>query len=186
MLLNFKPLSLETWNHFEDLFGTRGACGGCWCMSWRLRAADFEKQKGPGNKKAIHKLVENKEHIGIIAYQNKQPIGWCSFGPRENFIRLVKSKVLAPLDDERVWSISCFFIAKEYRKMGISTELLKAVIKFAKKKKVKILEGYPIVPYSNKIPAAFAWTGLPSTFINAGFSEAARRSKSRPIMRIYL
>ena len=58
--------------------------------------------------------------------------------------------------------------------------------KALKKKKVKILEAYPAEPYSNNIPAAFAWTGIPSAFIKAGFKVAERRSPKRPIMRYYL
>ncbi|MFA7418678.1 MAG: GNAT family N-acetyltransferase [Melioribacteraceae bacterium] len=184
--LTYKPLTTKNWKDFETLFGDRGACGGCWCMAWRLKSSQFEKQKGSGNKKAMRNLVEAKEQIGIIAYVGKIPVGWCSFAPREKYLRLEKSKVLAPIDDVPVWSITCFFMAKEYRKKGISTELLKSVVEFCKKKKVKILEGYPTVPYSNSIPAAFAWTGIPSAFAKAGFVEATRRSKTRPIMRYYL
>ena len=186
MNLTFKPLDEKAWSDFEILFGKRGACGGCWCMSWRLKTSEFEKQKGAGNKKAMRSLVQKNEQIGIIAYMDKKPIGWCAVAPRETFIRLDNSRVLKRIDDEPVWSITCFFITKEFRRKGLSTELLNGVINFCKKKKVKILEGYPIVPYNKNIPAAFAWTGIPISFEKAGFKEVERRSKSRPIMRYYL
>jgi GNAT superfamily N-acetyltransferase len=99
---------------------------------------------------------------------------------------LENSKVLARIDNEKVWSITCFFIAKEHRRKGLSSELLKAAINFCRKKKVKILEGYPTIPYANNTPAAFVWTGIPSAFEKAGFIETARRSKTRPIMRYCL
>ena len=38
----------------------------------------------------------------------------------------------------------------------------------------------------DKMPDAFAWTGLASAFIKAGFKECARRSETRPIMRFYI
>ena len=196
MKITVKPLSGSTWKDFENLFGERGACGGCWCMAWRLSASDFEKKKGTGNKKAMKSLVKKKEQIGLIGYLGKQPVGWCSVAPREKFIRLENSRVLKKIDDSPVWSISCFFIDKKFRRMGLSSELLKGVIEFCKKMnrkksikpgdKIHILEGYPSVPYDKNIPAAFAWTGIPSAFEKAGFTEAARRSKSRPIMRYYL
>lgn len=186
MKFTFKPLTEKTWNDFENLFGERGACGGCWCMSWRLKSSEFEEQKGAGNKKAMLGLVKKNEQIGIIAYLGKQPIGWCAAAPREKFIRLDNSRVLKRIDDEQVWSITCFFITKEFRRKGLSTELLNAVINFCKKKKVEILEGYPTVPYNKNIPAAFAWTGIPISFEKAGFEEVKRRSKSRSIMRYYL
>ena len=186
MKLSFKPLTEKTWNDFEELFGKRGACGGCWCMSWRLKSSEFEKHKGLGNKQKIKSLVKQKEQIGIIGYIENKPVAWCSVAPREKFIRLENSRVLKKIDDEPVWSISCFFITKEFRRKGLSTDLLKSVIAFCKKKKVRIIEGYPTVPYSKDIPAAFAWTGIPSSFESAGFEKAAKRSKSRPIMRYYL
>ena len=186
--LNIKCCELDKsrWNDFEKLFGERGACGGCWCMAWRLKPKDFEMLKGAGNKRAMRKIISNNETPGIIAYLNDNPVGWCAVAPREKYIRLANSKVLAKIDDKPVWSITCFFIAKQYRKMGISVELLKGVIKICKKKKVKILEAYPVEPYSKNIPAAFAWTGIPSAFEKTGFEVAERRSPKRPIMRYYL
>lgn len=185
MKLTFKPLTKKTWNNFENLFGERGACGGCWCMWWRLKSSDFEKQKGVSNKKAMRSLVKKGEQIGIISYAGNKPIGWCAVAPREKYIRLENSRVLKRIDDKPVWSITCFFIAKEYRKKGVSADLLKGVVAFCKKKNVKLLEGYPTVPHNKNIPAAFIWTGIPTAFEKAGFVEAVRRSETRPIMRYY-
>lgn len=155
-------------------------------MSWRLDRAEFEKLKGVGNKRAMKKLVEEKEQIGIIAYLDGKPVGWCSVAPRQKFIRLESSRVLKPVDDKPVWSITCFFLPKDYRRQGLSVQILKGVMEICKKKGVKILEAYPIIPYSKNMPAAFAWTGFVSSFENAGFKVAKRWSKARPIMRYYL
>jgi GNAT superfamily N-acetyltransferase len=184
--LDFHPLNIDRWKDFEMLFGERGACGGCWCMSWRLYRAKFEKQKGTANKNAMKKLVSGGETPGILAYYEGRPVAWCSVAPREKFIRLEKSKVLKNIDDNPVWSVSCIFVAKEFRRCGLSKFLLKAVIKFCKSKGAKIVEAYPQEPYSSNIPAAFAWTGIPSSFETVGFKIAMKRSKTRPIMRYYI
>lgn len=186
MKITFKPLTPKTWDDFETLFGERGACGGCWCMSPRLSRKDFITKKGADNKRTMKNLVKKKEQIGLIGYAGKEPAAWCAVAPREKYIRMENSKVLARIDDEPVWSIPCFFVSKDFRRKGLSTEILKGVIDYCRKRKVKILDGYPTVPYSEKIPDAFAWTGIPSAFTKAGFVEAARRSKVRPIMRYYL
>ena len=182
----FKALTIDSWNDFERLFGERGACGGCWCMYWRLRNKDFENQKGKGNKKTMKNLVNKDQQIGIIMYVDEVPIGWCSVAPREDFLRLENSKILKPVDDKSVWSIVCFFIDNKYRRHGYSAKLLKGIIEFSKKKNVKILEGYPTEPKKDNIPAAFAWTGIASAFNQAGFHEVIRRSETRPIMRLSL
>jgi len=155
-------------------------------MSWLLTKKEFDENKGAGNKRKMKKLINSNTQPGIIAYSGNEPIGWCAIAPRDNFIRLEKSRVLQKIDSEIVWSVPCFFIKKEFRRKGLSTEILKAAIEFSKSKGAKIVEGYPSEPYAKNIPAAFAWTGLPSGFLKAGFNEVIRRSKSRPIMRYYL
>ena len=128
-------------------------------------------------------MVEQNQTVGVLAYIDNKPIGWCAVAPREVYVRLENSRVLKSIDSEPVWSITCFFIAKSHRRQGISLELLKGVINYCESKGVKIIEGYPVVPYGEQIPAAFAWTGIPSAFAKAGFVEVERRSKTKPIMR---
>jgi hypothetical protein len=79
-----RPVTPARWPDLEQLFGERGACGGCWCMVWRL-----SRQR---------------------------------------------------------WR-------------------------------------YPVGPVMARTPDAFVWTGIPSAFREAGFKEALRRSRTRPIMR---
>lgn len=184
--LIFKPLTRDNWDDFEELFGSRGACGGCWCMSWRLKRSEFEKNKGEPNKQAMKSIVDSGEIPGIIAYHNDKPVGWCSVGPRENFSYLERSRIFAKVDNKPVWSIVCFFIEKNYRQQGVSLKIVKAAVEFARNSGAKIVEGYPSGPSSKKLPDAFAWNGLISTFEKAGFKTAIKRSEKRPLMRYYL
>ena len=182
-----RPLTSARWKDFEKLFGQRGACGGCWCMWWRLKRSEFEKKKGAGNKRAMKRLVNSGEIPGLLVYSKGDPVGWCSVGPRESFGLLERSRVLCRVDDKPVWSIVCFFIRKDYRKKGVMSELILAAAKHAKKHKAKIIEAYPIDPgKKQKYPATFAYTGIVSAFRRAGFKEVARRSEKRPIMRLTL
>jgi len=183
--LTFYPLTPERWPDVEKLFGERGACGGCWCMAWRLRRADFDKGKGDGNKRAFHDLVASDAQPGVLAYAGAEPIGWCAVAPRSDYIRLGLSRVLKAVDDQVVWSISCLFVARPFRRQGISVRLLKEAAKLARAKGARIVEGYPVEPYTADMPAAFAWTGLVSAFQKAGFKEVLRRSDARPIMRLH-
>jgi GNAT superfamily N-acetyltransferase len=180
--LEFHPLTPERWHDFENLFGDRGACGGCWCMWPRLSRPQYEAQKGAQNKRAMKKLVDGGHRPGILAYQNGAAIGWCSVAPRELFLRLERSRILKPVDEQPVWSIVCFFIAKEHRRGGLSAKLLKAAIDFVRQRGGRVVEGYPVEP-KKKQADAFVWMGLASAFVKAGFKEVERRSETRPIMR---
>jgi GNAT superfamily N-acetyltransferase len=180
--LEFHPLTAERWRDFETLFGERGACGGCWCMWPRLARSRYETQKGARNKRAMKRLVDSGHAPGIIAYRDGQPIAWCSVAPREEFLRFERSRILKPVDEQPVWSVVCFFVAKEHRGGGVSASLLKAAIEFVRERGGRIVEGYP-VETDKKRAAAFMWTGLASAFVKAGFKEVERRSETRPIMR---
>ncbi len=185
--LSSKPLTKDQWADFVTLFGERGACGGCWCMLWRLTRKQFEAQKGEGNKLAMKTLINSGEVPGILAYHNAKAIGWCAIAPRSSYPALSRSRILKPIDERTCWSVSCFFIEKGYRKKGVSIGLLRAATEYAKSQGVELVEGYPVEPTSEKnIPPVFAWTGISKAFIQIGFKEVARRSPTRPIMRMEL
>jgi len=179
----YHALTSDRWSDLEQLFGERGACGGCWCMWWRLKRSTFNEQKGEKNKSAFKSVVDSGESPGILAYSEGVPVGWCAIAPRETYPALERSRVLKRLDDKPVWSIVCLFIARPYRRKGVSVELLKAASEFARQRGGKVVEGYPIEPLKDEMPDAFAWTGLASAFLKAGFVECERRSETRPIMR---
>ena len=181
--LTFHALTPDRWLDLEKLFGDCGACGGCWCMAWRLKRSVWEAGKGDGNKQAFHTLVEGNAQPGVLAYVSNEPIGWCAIAPRDVYITLRNSRVLAPVDARPVWSISCLFVARPFRRQGVSVKLIKAAVDLARVKGAQVVEAYPVKPYTESMPSVFAWTGLVSAYEQAGFREVARRSDTRPIMR---
>lgn len=181
--VSFCPLTSQNWRDLELLFGPRGASGGCWCMWWRLTRAQFAKQKGSGNRKAFRRIVASGIPTGILAYAGKQPVGWCAVAPREEYPVLGRSRILASLDDQPVWSVTCFYVPRPWRHRGMTVALLKAAVDYARKRGAKIVEGYPMDPRSSTYPDVFAWTGFLSAFRKAGFREVARRSPGRPVVR---
>jgi GNAT superfamily N-acetyltransferase len=184
--LQFLPLTKERWPDFAELFGERGACGGCWCMWWRLKRSQFERQKGEANKQAMKAIVEAGEIPGILAYAQGKPVAWCSVAPREQYPVLGRSRILKPVDETPVWSVVCFFVEKSHRNKGMSLRLLRAAVEYVKQQGGRVVEGYPVEPKKKRMPPAFAWTGFASTFEKAGFVECLRRSETRPIMRFYI
>jgi Acetyltransferase (GNAT) family. len=179
-------LDPEHWNDFVQLFGERGACGGCWCMSWRRYKSDFDANKGENNKQAMKQLVNQRKPVGVLLYQDQAPIGWCAAAPRRQLIRLEKSRVFKPIDNLPVWSVSCFFIDKGFRRRGYSLDLIRAAVTFCKRNGAETVEAYPEIPYGAHEPDTFLWTGIPSVFERAGFHETVRRSKWKRMMRLSL
>jgi len=155
-------------------------------MSWRLSHSQFEKQKGSGNKRALRRMVRSGRVPGVLAYVGSDPVGWCSVAPRPEFSFLERSRVLAPVDERPVWSVTCLFVARPFRRRGLSAKLLKAAVALARRQGGRIVEGYPVEVAKGALPDVFAWTGLAAAYRRAGFREAARRSATRPIMRYYI
>ena len=186
--LKFQPVTRVRWKDFEKLFGDKGACGGCWCMWWRLPKRQFETGKGAKNKKAMKGIIESGEIPGLLAYDGTEAVAWCSVAPREVFPRLDNARTLKRIDDRPVWSVVCFYIAPEYRRAGVSGQLLKAAVSYVKKQGGRIVEGYPfeVKKGAKPLPGAFLYSGLVPTFRKAGFKVALRRSAARPIMRYYI
>ncbi len=183
--VTFKAATPGRWGDLEALFGERGACGGCWCMAWRLSTSDWKAGKGVANRRRLRRLVSSGARPGVLAYAGRLAVGWCSVAPRGEFSFLRRSRVLRPVDDAPVWSVSCLFVLAEHRRRGLSARLLRASAELAATRGARIVEGYPVEPTMARTPDPFLWTGVPSAFRRAGFVEVLRRSPHRPIMRWY-
>jgi GNAT superfamily N-acetyltransferase len=181
--LAFHAATSGRWDDVERLFGERGACAGCWCMYWRRSRKAWTEGKGAGNRRALRRLILDGQEPGVLAYDDGEPIGWCAVAPRDQYPALARSRVLEPVDDRPVWSVSCLFVARPYRRKGVSSRLLEAAAAHAARRGATIVEGYPTEPATDRAPDAFLWTGIPGAFERAGFHEVARRSPTRPILR---
>ncbi|MEE9190222.1 MAG: GNAT family N-acetyltransferase [Candidatus Neomarinimicrobiota bacterium] len=184
--MEYHPLTPDRWADLESLFGKHGAYGGCWCMWWRLKRSEFEKNQGALNKLEMKNIVESGRIPGIIVYNAQKPVGWCSVAPRDEFGSLNRSRVLKKLDDKPVWSIVCFFILKKSQRNGIAQNLIRAAIDFVKSQGGQIIEAYPTVPRSDRVPPWSSFMGFPSMFEKAGFSLEAKPSASKIVMRYYI
>jgi len=180
--LSFHPLTQKLWRDFELLFGEHGACGGCWCMHWKLRGKAFDENKGESNRQLQKSVVDSKEVPGLLAYSEGYPVGWVAVEPRSRYPKLAHSRILQPVDEQEVWSVTCFYVEKKHRRLGLTVELLKAAVAYAADNGATVVEGYPL-DAEKDAPPPFIFTGAASAFRQAGFVEVARRSPTRPIFR---
>jgi len=179
----FHPLTPERWDDLEILFGSRGACGGCWCMFFRQSTRDFKTCKGETNHRLLKELVDSGRVPGLLAYENGSPVGWCSVAGRDEFPRLDRSRTMKRIDNFPVWSIVCLFVSKAARRRGLSVELVRAAVEYAGSRGAEIVEAYPGVIKQDKLPDPFVYMGLPQIYERAGFTTVAEPSPARRIMR---
>jgi GNAT superfamily N-acetyltransferase len=181
------PLTPDRWGDLVALFGPeRGANSGCWCMWWRMGASEWKTAPRAGRRERFRAIVEGGPPPGVLAYEGASPIGWCAVGPRKTLPRMNKSRVAAPLDGvDGVFGVSCFYIRPDYRRTGLMRILLDGAIAFAAASGADALEACPI-DTGRKLVWGEGFVGLAPVFRAAGFSEVARRSPTRPLMRLSL
>jgi GNAT superfamily N-acetyltransferase len=177
------PLTGDRWRDLVALFETSSTTRACWCMWFRQTTAEYRTNGGEKNRRAFQRLVKGADAPpGVLAYVDGKPAGWCAVAPREEYTRLARSKTLKPVDDQPVWSVTCFFIGSHARRRGVAHALLRAAVDLAAAHGAKIVEGYPLVP-GRKLRSDEAYVGVTPLFEKAGFVEVARPSDGRAIMR---
>src|SRR5437867_1424692 len=182
MKLIIRPLTHDLWAALEDLFAESGPCSRCWCMYWRVGCA--ERHRPPGrNKAAFREVVKRGPPPGLLAFDGDLAVGWCQLTPREAVPWLDRVWRLRRVDEIAVWSLSCLYVRKRYRKQNITTALVSAALKAAKRAGAPALEAYP---FDAAVSPSASGTGYASTFARAGFKTIARRTPARPIMRYNL
>jgi GNAT superfamily N-acetyltransferase len=152
-------------------------------MFWRRTRKEWQAGKGPSNRRALKRLVDKGTEPGVLAFVGNRAIGWCAVAPREDYPSLSRSRIFKPVDDEPVWSISCLFVDKEFRRQGLSRRLIRAACNLARRNGAKIVEAYPHDLSKKDLPDPFVWNGLLPAYERAGFREVARRSANRPVVR---
>lgn len=179
---DFLPVTPERWDDLAALFGSNASCAGCWCMWWRMTNRDFVNSGKEGRKNGLRTIVQQGVEAGILAYADGIPAGWVALAPRLDYPRLATSKLLAPVDDQPVWSMPCFFVHRNYRHTGMLGRLIHAGVEYAAEHGARIVEAYPCEPHE-KVSTMSIYTGVTTVFIREGFVEVARRKETRPIMR---
>lgn len=164
------PLTPDRLPALEDLFGAQGPVSRCWCMYWRI-GNDYRKRPGEMNKATFCDLVKDGPPPGLLAYDGDLAVGWCQLTPRQALPWLEQTWRLKRVDDLPVWSLSCFYVRKGYRKRGVTSALLAAALEAAERAGAPALEAYPL---DEKLTPSASGTGYLSTFLRAGFKIAAR------------
>ena len=180
--LTTRPLTRDDWPVIEALFGANGACGGCWCMWWRVPMGGkaWDAAKGVPNREAFRALVQSGRASGVLAFDGDRPVGWCAVGPRADFPRLERSKALARAWSDTTWSINCLYVPARERGRGVATALVEAAVALAFESGAREIEAYPqAVRPGQRQAGAFVWTGVPVLYARAGFTAPRPRDSGR-------
>jgi GNAT superfamily N-acetyltransferase len=183
-----RELTEADWPLIRELFGPRGACGGCWCMWWRVPRGGktWDATKGEPNRRKFKKLVEAGDVRGILALEGNRPVGWCSFGRRLDFPRTETVKAYRRDDIAGAWCINCFYVAKSHRHRGLARLLAEAAVRAIKRRRGRVIEAYPVMVTAGSRPDIWLCKGPHTLFEELGFTVAQRLSEASPLYRLEL
>ncbi len=171
--IEIKPVSKENWGDFENFFASNGRLNHCWCMAWRMTKEELKTNTAECRKAFIKKRVWAGIPIGILAYFGGRPVAWCSIAPRETHQGLKGDDSI-----KNVWSITCFYIVREFRRKGFVHLLIDSAKAYAMDSGAKFLEAYPVDPDS----PSYRFMGFVSTFIKKGFRYVKDAGTRRHVM----
>jgi len=142
--LTIGALTPETWDAFAALVERHnGIFGGCWCIYFHPDCAE-RGQGYEGNRALKRTLVEKGEAHAALAFDGDRAVAWCEFGTPEELPNIHHRKDYEsrgdPLPDYR---LTCLFIDKEYRRRGISPQVLQGALDLIAQAGGGVVEGYP-------------------------------------------
>jgi GNAT superfamily N-acetyltransferase len=177
--VTFRPLTPERAGDLEQFSRRHGKFRYCSCMRWRLASSEFRRSTKEERVAALERMVCDGTPVGVLAYADGEPVGWCSIAPRETYVALERFRALARVDAAPVWSVVCFFVDRRVRRRGLTVGLLEAAVAYARARGAKIVEGYPVEPG----PRLYTYMGSPAAFRKAGFHDVTPRGRERRVFR---
>ena len=179
LTLTFHPVTVERLADLARFSARHGTFRYCSCMRWRMTSTAYQRSTKEQRITALDDRVREGVPVGVLAYLDGEPVGWCSIAPRETYGALERFRALARIDDAPVWSVVCFFVDSHARRRGVTLGLLRAAVDYALAQGARIIEGYPVEPGAR----LYTYMGSPATFRQAGFHEVATKAGGRLIMR---
>jgi GNAT superfamily N-acetyltransferase len=183
----FRPLDPSTWPDLVRLFLSQHDARTCWCQYWRLDLDQRAASPPDARRRRFRRAAGLGQPLGIIAYRGGEPVGWCSVAPRSDHERLNHEASFGPGAGPETWSVTCFVVLAGERRAGLTHELLREAVAYARANGARVIEGYPVVRHlredGSPIGAPFRYMGDASIYRRAGFTDVAPPGRVRRVMR---
>jgi GNAT superfamily N-acetyltransferase len=190
------PANEASWEDLQTVLSARGPAARCQCQRYKLRRRE-SFGSFPVEERA-HRLRQQTDcghpgsasTSGLVGYLDGEPAGWCAVEPRTAYEGLVRNNRVPWTGREQdkadpgVWAVTCVLVRVGHRRCGLGQVLVRAAVDFARERGAGALEGYPIT--TSDVIAEGLHVGTPAMFAAAGFTEVARPTPRRVVMRIEL
>ena len=82
MAFDTRPVTPDRVDDFAAVANPNRRSSHCWCLSHRLGAREITELGGGSREAAFRALCDRENPPGVIGYDDGEPFGWCSIGPR--------------------------------------------------------------------------------------------------------
>jgi len=194
--LRIVPANQATWADVQAAFGERGCAHGCQCQWFKMPQKEWQSLT-VAQREARQRAITNcgdaeAATTGLVAFVDGVPAAWVAVEPRVNYVRMLTQRIpWLGRDEDRadpgVWAISCFATRAGYRRRGLTHELTRAAVDYAREHGATAVEGYPRVVHPGEdVSWGELYVGAVSVFEAAGFREVTRPTERRRVMRLDL
>ena len=191
--LTVVPADQASCEDLQTVLGTRGQGARCQCQRYKLQPRESfgsfpVEERADRLRQQTDCGSGSGTTSGLVAYLDGEPVGWCAVEPRTEYRGLLRNNRVPwegrdeDKDDDTVWAVTCLFTRAGFRRQGISRALARAAVEHARTRGARALEGYPMTT-TNAI-AEELHVGTVSVFAGAGFTEVARPTVRRAVMRV--
>jgi GNAT superfamily N-acetyltransferase len=180
--VEFHPVTRERLPDLARFSEAHGKFRYCSCMRWRMTSTEYKDSTKEDRVARLEAMVREGTPIGVLAYVDGAPAGWCSIAPRESYRGLERYRALARIDDAAVWAVVCFFVDPRQRRRGLTQGLLRAAVNYAKAGGARVVEGYPVEPAER----LYTYMGSPRAFEQNGFRDVTPSERPRRVVRLRL
>jgi GNAT superfamily N-acetyltransferase len=178
-MLEYHPVTPDRRDDLTRFSEAHGKFRYCSCMRWRMTSAEYKRSTKESRVATLDGLVAEDTPVGVLAYQDGEPVGWVAIAPREALGALERYRDLTRIDTQPVWSVTCFFLDRSARHLGATLGLLNAAVTYARSQGASIIEGYPVEPDAR----LYTYMGSPAIFRAAGFVDVTPPGRERLVMR---
>jgi GNAT superfamily N-acetyltransferase len=186
MTLTIKTVTPDSVDDLGRLFATEQVAETCWCMWFIIPVREFHAAGREGNRASFSDLAaRSKEPMGLLAYRDGEPVGWCAAGPAARYVRAMKTPTYSAgkaSPEAGTWFVPCFFIHRDARGTGVGRALLEAAVQLAQENGATTIEGFPFAG-AKKRSSGDIQVGTESLFSACGFEVIRTPSTSRVVMR---
>jgi GNAT superfamily N-acetyltransferase len=167
-----KALDAETWADFARLVEDHhGVWNGCWCLTFHDEGAP--NVHSPEQRRALKeaRVRAGRAHAALV-YDGTHCVGWCQFGPTDELPRIKHKKAyLAGPHRRPDWRITCFFVGRTHRHLGVAEAALAGALDEIARLGGGLVESYPEDTVGRKVSGSFLHNATVALFERHGFER---------------